>query len=266
MGTRGIEGKSAIITGAASGLGKAMAFAFAKEGAKVTIADVQTDALYGVAAEIEANQGEVLALAIDVSKADQLDELASRAAEQFGAVGILVNNAGVSAPGSGSLANVADLDPEAWHRLMAVNLTAVFLLTKAVLPGMLAGKNGRVINISSAAGKIGLAQNSAYSASKHAVIGFTRSLALEVAAEGITANSICPGWAWTGIVKEGMERRARQSNLTADEWRKKIEEGLPSRRMIEADEVADLAVFLASYAARGINGQSLSIDGGQVMH
>lgn len=125
--------------------------------------------------------------------------------------------------------------------------------------------NGRVINISSAAGKVGSAQNAAYSASKHAVIGFTRLLALEVARDGITANSICPGWAWTSMVQEGMERRAKQSDRTAEEWRKQIESGLPPGRMIEAEEVADLAILLASYAARGITGQSYSIDGGQVM-
>ena len=149
---------------------------------------------------------------------------------------------------------------------LAVNLTAVFLLTKAILPGMLARKSGRVINIASDAGKLGEAQNAAYCASKAGVIGFTRSLAREVAREGITANSICPGWTWTGMVAEGMERRAKEGERTAEEWRRQIESGLPLGRMIEAEEIAGLAVYLASHAARGVNGQSYSIDGGQVMH
>ncbi len=260
-----LEGKTAIVTGAGRGIGRAVARGLAREGCRVVLAARTVANIEDAARELEAAGAVALAVPTDVSKPEDLTVLAARAQEAFGAVDILVNNAGVNAAQAGAHDHVVDLDPEALHRLMAVNFTAVFLLTKAVLPDMLSRQSGRIINISSNAGKEGMPGAAAYCASKHAVIGFTRSLAHEVGPHGITANCICPGWVWTEMVAEGMRRRAEAGERTAEEWKTFYASSSPQNRMLEPEEIAALAVFLAGEEARGINGQSYSIDGGEVM-
>ena len=173
---------------------------------------------------------------------------------------ILVNNAGqaLTAP-------LVKTDDALWQRMLDVNLTGTFLCTRAALPDMLAAKSGRIVNVASTAGQRGYAYCSAYAASKHGVIGMTRSLALEIAAQGITVNAICPGYSNTDIVAESVERIVRKTGRTRADAIAEFTRTNPQGRLIEPDEVADMVAWLCSEAAASVHGQSLSLSGGEVM-
>ncbi|HEY6802965.1 MAG TPA: 3-oxoacyl-ACP reductase FabG [Pyrinomonadaceae bacterium] len=256
-----LENKIALITGGGRGIGRAIALAFAREGARVAVAARTLEQVQQVAAEIDQT-GRSLALVCDVSDPGSVAKMFDDVRDTFGDdVNILVNNAGLAE--SATLANTTD---ELWHKHIAVNLSGTFYCTRAAVPAMLKSGWGRVINIASIAGKTGAPYIAAYSASKHGVIGLTRSVALEVGPSGVTVNAICPGYVDTDMVTQGVERITTRTGRSAEEALEYLKKMNPQNRLVTADEVAALALLLASEAGRGINGQGLNIDGGAVLN
>ncbi len=240
----------AIITGSSRGIGKATAMALATEGAKVVVNYAQSSsAAEAVVSEIEGMGGEALALKADVSKADEVDAMIAATMEKFGRIDVLVNNAGITRD-----TLLLRMKPEDWQAVIDLNLTGVFLCTRAVSKIMLKQRSGRIINISSVAGLMGNPGQANYSAAKAGVIGFTKTIAKELAARGITANVVAPGFIATDMTDD----------LKNTE---EILKFIPLGRYGQAEEVAGLIRFLAADpAAAYITGQTLNVDGGMVMH
>jgi NAD(P)-dependent dehydrogenase (short-subunit alcohol dehydrogenase family) len=228
----------------------------------VVIAARTVTQLEEVAREIGAEtKSQVAAFVCDVSDAPGVQRMFDNVRERFKVgVDIMVNNAGIAE--SAPLTKTAD---ELWHRHLAINLSGTFYCSRAALPSMLAQGWGRVINIASIAGKTGGAYIAAYAASKHGVLGLTRSLALEVAARGVTVNAICPGYVDTEMTSRGLANIAAKTGKSANEALEIIRNLSPQKRIISAEEVAALALLLASEEGRGINGQAINIDGGTVL-
>lgn len=250
-----LAGKTALVTGGGRGIGRAIATVLAGHGARVVVAgrtlvelDETAHAVGGLALRMDAaDRGSVQAA---------LGELAARA----GRVDVLVNNAGVaeSAP--------FDRTTDAmWDLMMAVNVGSAFALCRALIPPMIAAGWGRVVNLASNAGLTGYAYSSAYCASKHAMIGMTRALAVEIARSSVTVNSVCPGWVNTSMADEAVRRIAEKTGKGEPQARKALEGMSPQRRLVEPDEVAHVVAMLCSDQARSIHGQSIPVDGGQVM-
>ncbi len=250
---RRLEGKVAFVTGASRGLGEAIAGRFAQEGARVVLAARDTAACEVQAQRIRAGGGEALAVACDVTDRASVASAIGAAVDRFGRIDVLVNNAGIGGP-----TPLDDADDARWDAILATNLTGVFRVTRAAAPYL--SRGGRVVNMSSVLGRFGVAGFSAYAASKHGVIGLTRSLALELAPREITVNAICPGWVETEMGREGFRRFGGE-----EKGRAAAAEMAPLGRVLEPDEVAGLAVYLASDEARSVTGQAIVIDGGQVM-
>ena len=257
-----LQDKIALITGGGRGIGRAIATAFAREGAQVAVAARSQDQVEQVAREL-ADQFSTNALAVvcDVSDVQSVERMLAKVTEHFGrGPDIMVNNAGIA-----ESAPITRTDDELWHRLLAINLSGTFYCMRAALPPMIERGWGRVINIASIAGKTGAPYIAAYSASKHGVLGLTRSAALEVAAKGITINAICPGYVDTEMTTRGIENIAKKTRLSAAEAMESIKKMSPQNRIIEPEEVAALALLLASEEGCGINGQAINVDGGSVL-
>ncbi len=255
-----LKDQVAVVTGGGRGIGRSIALAFAREGADVAVAARSGLEVAAVRREIEEIGRRGLACVCDVTDRVQVAELVRQVQEALGPITILVNNAGMAAS-----VKTTEMDDDLWERILRVNLTGTYLCTKAVLPGMVSRGNGRIINIASMGGKVGLLYSAAYCASKHGVLGFTRALALEVAGKGITVNAICPGFVETAMTEESIHRIVVKTGRNADAARQALEELSPQQRLIQPDEVATLAVMLASPEARGIHGQAINVDGGAVM-
>lgn len=253
-----LEQKIALITGGGRGIGRAIALTFARQGARIAVAARTAEQVEQVAAEIG---NAAIGLVCDVSDPKSVTQMFAQTRERLGDVDILVNNAGIAE--SATLVSTSD---ELWHRHLAINLSGTFYCTRAALPAMLEKRWGRVINIASIAGKSGAPYIAAYSASKHGVMGLTRSVALEVAASGITVNAICPGYVDTEMVTRGVERITTKTGRSADEALESIKKMSPQHRLATAEEVAALALLLASDEGRGINGQGINVDGGSVFY
>jgi NAD(P)-dependent dehydrogenase (short-subunit alcohol dehydrogenase family) len=178
----------------------------------------------------------------------------------LGPIDVLVNNAGIA-----DSVPFAAMDDAMWERMLAVNLTGTYYCMRVVLPGMFDRRRGRVINIASVAGRTGFAYTAAYCASKHGVLGLTRAVAIEAAGKGVTVNAICPGWVDTDMTRESVARIVRKTGRSEADARSAIERMSPQNRLIQPEEVAALAVFLASPDAYGINGQALTVDGGELV-
>lgn len=246
-----LKGKVALITGASRGVGLTIAKTFAKEGAKLALCS-RSEADMKLAAKGIGKNAQPLAC--DVTKPEEIEAMVAKAVKHFGHVDVLVNNAGdaISAP-----LDKTDLD--LWRRMIETNLTSVYLCCKAVYPHMKKRKEGRIINIASIAGKIGGKYISAYSASKHGVIGLTRSLAQELSDDGITCNAICPGYLDTPMTERSIRNITQKTGMSYHQAKRVLEGENPQRRLIPPEEVASLALFLASEAAAGITGEAINI-------
>lgn len=256
-----LKDKTTLITGGGRGIGRAVAFAFAREGARVALAARTAQQIEQAASEIrETCHTEALAVVCDVSDVLSVKRAYETVVEKFGGVDILVNNAGIAE--SAPLVKTSD---ELWQRIIAVNLTGTFFCTRVALPLMLQRGWGRVINIASVAGKTGAPYIAAYTASKHGVLGLTRSLALEVATKGITVNAICPGYVETEMAEQAITNISDKTGKSAAEARDVLNRMSPQNRLVTPEEVAALALLLASEEGRGINGQAINVDGGSVL-
>jgi ketoreductase len=247
-----------LITGGGRGIGRAIALRFAEAGAMVAIAARTGGELEETARAIAARGARPVVLRLDVA-----DEAAvARAFEELRSatpsLDVVVNNAGV---GGGQ--RIDRTDTASWRRVVDTNLWGTFLVTRQAVPMLKDG--GRVINMSSVLGRFGVSGYTAYCASKHALIGFTRALALELATRQITVNAICPGWVETDMAKKGMQIGGNAMGIAYEEFRKRVLDAVPIGRIIQPDEVANLVGFLASPEAAAITGQTYNICGGQTM-
>lgn len=244
-----------MVTGGGKGLGAAIAARLAAEGFKVAVLGRDRLALERVAREIGG-----LSVEADVTDDDAMRRALERVHETSGPISVLVQNAGISA--SAPLGETTD---ETWDRTLAVNVTAAFKLVRAVIPEMKQAKWGRVVHIAGASGLTGHPQAAAYCASKHALVGLTRALAAEFARTGITVNAVCPGSLDTEMTARTIEALASKTGRTLDAARTALEEQSPQHRLFRVDEVAHVVGMLCAEQARGVNGQAISVCGGQVM-
>lgn len=252
-----LDGRAAVVTGGGRGIGAAIARELAGAGASVLVAARTESEVERVASEMRASGARAFGAVADVTDPAAVAKLKEVALERLGRVDILVNNAGAahSAP-------VERIALDDWQRLLAVNATSTFLCTQAFLPGMLERRWGRVVNVASIAGLSGGRYIAAYSAAKHAVIGFTRSVAAEVAQFGVTVNAVCPGYVDTPMTQESIRRIMEKTGRSREQALAAILETTPQRRLITPEEVAAAVLALCLDSARGINGHALVIDGG----
>jgi 3-oxoacyl-[acyl-carrier protein] reductase len=250
-----LKDQVAIVTGGAEGIGKAYSIGFAREGAKVVVADINFSAASALANNLTKQGNEALATNTDVSKVDQVNDMVKKTQERFGRVDILMNNAGMYLRNKAVRVNTWEMDPADWDRVIGVNLTGVFLCCRAALPDMVKRKKGKIINVASSLAFFGTDHFTHYVASKGGVVGFTRALAREVGIYNINVNSLCPGYTLSGDPE----------TITAEA--KQIE--VPSRALKRAEYPEDLvgtAIYLASSDSDFVTGQAIVVDGGHVMH
>ena len=252
--------KVAIVTGGGTGIGKAIAVNLAKNGARVAIASRNPRQIEAAKTDFDKLGLSVLAVPMDLRKKEEIQRAVAEVADKWGAVHILVNNAGIS-----WLSRIDDPDDGKWFDILDTNLSGMYLVTKEVLQHIKDHSGGRIINISSVLGKIGVPGYSAYCTTKHGTIGFTRALALELVERGITVNTVCPGWVDTEMARQGIDEAAARQGITPEQFKEQAVAGVPIKRFLEPDEVAELVCYLASDLAKGITGQAINICGGQTM-
>ena len=260
MADDSIAGKRALVTGASRGIGRATALALAQAGVDVALAARGADELDQVAAEIAEIGRNAVVISCDVSDVAQVQRMVETAHAQLGGIDILVNNAGKAMS-----AKFLGHPDEVWHQLLALNLTGVYYVTKAVAPGMVERKWGRIITVASVAGKVGSRYTAAYSASKHGVLGLMKSVALELATTGVTANSVCPGYVDTPMTDGAVANMIARTGMSEEDARTYLTSTNPQRRLVTPDEVARVVLFLAQATSGGITGQAINVDGGAVM-
>lgn len=250
-----LQGKVAVVTGAASGMGKAIAELYAKEGAKVVVSDINLDAAQKVVEEIEAANGTAMAVVANVTKEEDVQNMIDMAVEKYGTLDILVNNAGIM----DNFVPAADITDELWERVFAINTTGPMRTTRKVLPIFLEKGEGVIINIASAGGLMGSRAGAAYTAAKHAVVGFTKNVGFQYALKGIRCNAIAPGGVKTNIGTTltnpnqfGMERATAGMGLNP--------------RNGEPEDIAKVALFLASDDSDFVNGTVIAADAGWIAY
>lgn len=245
-----LQDRRALVTGAASGIGRASAIKFAQEGAILCVSDVNADAGEATAQMIRDAGGEAFFVPCDVSNAAEVEAMLREIQTRYGKLDVALNNAGVG----GDIAPVDQVDEPTWDFVMNVNLKGVWLCMKHEIPLMLASGGGSIINVSSLAGLVGFRNNAVYSASKHGVIGLTKSAALEYARKNIRVNAICPGFTETAMVEEMIDLVPAMSEG--------VLKSSPMRRLGTVDEIAEAALFLAADSGSFITGHALVLDGG----
>jgi NAD(P)-dependent dehydrogenase (short-subunit alcohol dehydrogenase family) len=248
----------AVVTGGGRGIGRAIALGLAEAGASVAVVARTVDRLAEAVRQITQTGGRAVAIPCDVSDAEGVGRMVRDVEAALGPIDLLVNNAGLDASGP-----VQRIDDATWDRVLAVNLTAPFLLVRACLPGMYERGFGRILNVASVAGKIGLKYGAAYSASKHALVGLTRSIAAECGRKGVTCNALAPSWTETRMMDEAMAAIARATGRSVAEARELVLRANPLGRAATPEEVAEAAVAVLDNAA--IHGQCIHVDGGEVM-
>jgi 3-hydroxybutyrate dehydrogenase len=249
-----LEGKVALVTGSTSGIGLAIAKAFAGEGAKLMING------FGDAAEIERECAALGAIhdGADMSDPQAIGRMMKRCADELGSVDVLVNNAGIQ-----HVSPVEDFPPEKWNAILAINLSAVFHTTRHALPAMKQKGWGRIVNTASAHSLIASPNKSAYVAAKHGVAGFTKTVALEAARDGVTVNCISPGYVWTPLVENQIPDTMKARNMTREQVMNDVLlAAQPTKEFVTPEQVAALAVFLCRDDAASITGANISMDGG----
>lgn len=256
----GIAGKVVLVTGATSGIGLAIARRFIEAGSQVVVHGLESPA---EVCDIVSDLGTNAALSphyeqADLASGEESHRVALRVLEKFGRIDILVNNAGIQ-----RIAAVEDFLPEDWSRVIAISLDSAFHTIRAALPAMKSNGWGRIINIASAHGLRASPYKSAYIATKHAVVGLTKTVALETAEDGITANAICPGYVWTPLVATQVADQARVHKMSEEDViRKVMLAPQPTKTFVQPEEIAELALYLSTDHARSITGSTISIDGG----
>jgi 3-hydroxybutyrate dehydrogenase len=251
-----LKGKTALVTGSTSGIGLGIAQCLARQGAAIILNG------FG---DHDAPRREIEALGVrvgyhgaDMSKPAEIEDMIRMAGSEFGGVDILVNNAGIQ-----HVANVEDFPPEKWDAIIAINLSSAFHTTRLALPGMKSKGWGRIVNIASTHGLVASAQKSAYVASKHGIVGFTKAVALETATTGVTVNAICPGWVLTPLVQKQIDARVQQEGIAeAEAKRRLLAEKQPSLQFTTPEQLGELTAFLCSPAADNVRGAAWNVDGG----
>jgi len=247
-----LEGKSALVTGAGRGIGRAIALALARDGARLALADIDVANAERVRAEVQKRGGQAVALRVDLTRRAEVETLARRAVEELGRVDVLVNNAGWD-----RLQPFLESDEDTWERIIALNFRAVLYTCKAVLPGMVAQGGGKVVNMGSDAGRGGSFGEAVYAGTKGAIIAFSKTLARELARNKINVNVVCPGLTDTPLLQDCRERMPKVIDA--------VTRAIPWGRVGTPEEVAEAVAFLASPAADYITGQTLSVSGGLTM-
>jgi len=256
---RDLEGKRALVTGAASGIGRAIAIAFAREGATVAVHARSEERAKETIDEITAKRGAAFAAAAELRDPIAIKTMCEEAVGRMGGIDIVVNNAGID-----ECVSAIEMSEETWDRILNINLKAAFLVSKYTLPTMIEkSQGGRMIFISSTNGKKAIPLFSAYNTSKHGLIGFARTLAAEVGDQGITVNTICPGWVDTQMAVDYHKRRSEEIGVTFEAfWQESMADTNMLKVIIAPEDVADCAVFLASKKARCITAQAINLCGG----
>ena len=255
-----LKGKTAIVTGSNSGIGLAIAEALAGEGANVVLNSFTDSADdHALAARLAEKHGvKAKYVRADMSKPDECRALVAQAAEALGPVQVLVNNAGIQ-----HVARVEEFPVEKWDAIIAINLSSAFHTSAAAIPAMRAAKWGRIVNVASAHGLTASPFKSAYVAAKHGLVGFTKTVALELAEEGVTCNAICPGYVLTPMVEGQIADQMKVHNLPREKViREVMLERQPTKQFVKVEDVGAIAVFLCSDAAAQITGTTISVDGG----
>lgn len=255
-----LAGRRAVVTGAGRGIGRAVALALARAGADIGAASRTSQELETLGVDVEAAGRTYIPVICDVTNPDEVADMAEAMRWGLGGVDILVNAAGAA-----ETHKFVGHPDELWHRMIAVNLTSVYYVTRSIVPVLVENGGGRIVNIASIAARVGDKYVSAYTAAKHGVLGLTRSLATELVEHNITVNAVCPGFVDTPMTEASIANIVARTGLTEDEARSALESTSPQRRLITPEEVAAAVVFLASDLAKGITGQAINIDGGRVM-
>lgn len=255
-----LAGRRAVVTGAGRGIGRCIALALAQAGADVAVTARTQSELEALVAEIQALGRHSLAVRCDVTDPEQVKYMAETLLAGLGGLDILVNNAGNA--GSHKFVNHPD---DLWQRMLAVNLTSVYYVTKAFTPALIEQHRGRIITVASIASRVGGGYIAAYTAAKHGVLGLTRALAVELLPHNITVNAICPGYVNTPMTDASIANIVARTGMSQAQAREALEKSSPQHRLMEPEEVAAIAVFLAQDIAKGITGQAINLDGGGVM-
>ena len=255
-----LRDKIVLITGGSGGLGSALARAFSAQACRVVISARDPQRLRAMAEEMARYGAQVLALPCDISDRDAMLDLQKEIAARWGAVQILINNAGIA-----RAVKFTDMSDDVWDAILETNLTGAYNCCKVFLPRMLQAQWGRIINIASTAAKVGYSHATAYTASKHGLLGLTRSLALETARLGVTVNAICPGYIDDERTRENARIMAQRTGKSVDEILELFADSAPQKRLIAPDEVAALALLIASDKLGAMTGQAIHVDGGAVM-
>ncbi len=257
-----LKDRIAIVTGGGQGIGRAIAEHIAREGGKVVVSDIDLPAARETVEKIHGQGGEAHEVKTDVTRKADVQAMAAEAKKTYGRIDILVNNAGTDKKGA-----ITELSEETWEMLMDLNLKGVFLCTQAVMPAMIEQRYGRIVNISSMAGKTGEPLTSPYCAAKFGVIGFTQAVALEVGKHNVTINAVCPGPVNTELIQKSVAQSAAIKGVSPEQFLQEFfVDPTPLGRIAEPADVARAVVFLASDEAEFITGSSLNVSGGREMH